>query len=240
MRGWYKKGTIANRFRVDMSMPVMGAGVRGSALTPTVFIKDKLSASHRMASMKVKFGTIYTPQGVLKEVMRRPNLDLMMNLFRIPRAFSVSGFGDWDVGRHSVCTAFIALKWAGIKKMSPAARNELVTLALLHDLHESVTGDILPFFKTKEIKQAVGAIQGSFLRSFGIATPARLLPDLKIADMAAFLYEIRQSSAATLRRAQAQWLKKIYARQKRELLRVARAHGVTLPLVQRLLKELGL
>src|SRR3989304_2301987 len=93
MRGWYKKGTIANRFRVDMSMPVMGAGVRGSALTPTVFIKDKLSASHRMASMKVKFGTIYTPQGGLTEgKVEGDHVFLFVVFFLPPRGVVVWGF----------------------------------------------------------------------------------------------------------------------------------------------------
>lgn len=188
----------------------------------------------------VSFDSIYTSQGSLGEVLRRPNLDLMMNLFRIPRAFSVSGFGDWDVGRHSLCTAFIALKWAGLTNMKAEARNELVILALLHDLHESVTGDILPFFKTAETKQAIKKIQDSFLRSFKIDAPARAAADLKIADMAAFLYEIKQSPVTTLKREQTKWLKKIYTRQRRELLKVARSYRVSQPLVKRLLKDLSL
>ena len=62
--------------------------------------------------MANEFGDILTPQGYLNEVMQQPNLDVVMNLFKIPRAFAVSGFGDWNVGQHCFCVADLALYWA--------------------------------------------------------------------------------------------------------------------------------
>ena len=36
-------------------------------------------------------------------------------------------------------------------------------LALVHDIHETVIGDILPFFKTSVVKKAIEAIQRDIL-----------------------------------------------------------------------------
>jgi len=186
------------------------------------------------------FKNIYTPQGTLKDVMKRPKLDLMMNLFRIPRAYAVSGFGDWNVGQHSVCAAFVALEWAKIRKFDAAKRDQFVVLALLHDLHEAVTGDILPFFKTRETKTAISGIQAALLKALKVDPAHELQADLKIVDMAAFLYEIKQSQAATLQPEKAKWLKRIYARQRRELLAAAVTHRVDQSRALRLLQSLDL
>ena len=41
---------------------------------------------------------IFTPQGLLADVEHDPKLDFLMNIFSIPRAFGVSGFGNpWNV-----------------------------------------------------------------------------------------------------------------------------------------------
>lgn len=189
---------------------------------------------------KIQFGNIYTPQGALRKVMRRPNLDLMMNLFRIPRAYAVSGFGDWDVGRHSACTAFIALYWSRLRRMPLSRRDQFVVLALLHDLHEAVTGDILPFFKTNETKAAIHRIQSAFLESLDLAVPEELRADIKLVDMTAFLYEIKQSSTAALQKSKVKWLRRIYQRQRRELIETAGTYKISSSLVHRLLKELEL
>lgn len=67
--------------------------------------------------MKYRPEDIFTSQGILEEVERDHHLDLLMNIFNIPRAFGVSGFGgNWNMGMHSVTTAFIALYWAKFNK----------------------------------------------------------------------------------------------------------------------------
>ena len=80
--------------------------------------------------MSNDFLDILTPQGYLSEVMHRPNLEVVMNLFKIPRAFSVSGFGDWNVGQHCFCVAYLGLYWARRRGYDPERRNRLIVMGL--------------------------------------------------------------------------------------------------------------
>ena len=41
----------------------------------------------------IDYENIFTPQGMLGQVSKKPNLDFLMNIFNIPRVYSVSGFG---------------------------------------------------------------------------------------------------------------------------------------------------
>ncbi len=94
---------------------------------------------------------IFTPQGRLADVEKDPNLDFLMNVFNIPRAFGVSGFGQpWNVGQHSYAVSLIALLWARFNRFDKAKRDAFVVQALLHDIHESVTGDVLPMHHAQE------------------------------------------------------------------------------------------
>ena len=136
---------------------------------------------------------ILTPQGYLSEIQKNPNLDVVMNLFKIPRAFTVSGFGDWTVGQHSFCTAFLALYWSRFREYEETKRNQLIVMALTHDLHESATGDILPALKNKALRQQLDEVQNAFLRSLHIEENATLKIDLKILDIIAFMYEIQRA-----------------------------------------------
>lgn len=149
--------------------------------------------------MKYRPKDIFTPQGLLEEVENNPNLDFLMNIFNIPRAFGVSGFGgNWNVGTHTVATAFIALFWAKYNKFSEDKRNRLVTQALVHDLHEAVTGDILPMFKARTVREELEKIQTTILTSLNLHVDQDLIVDLKICDLIAFLYEIKQVSPSIL------------------------------------------
>ena len=145
--------------------------------------------------MKYHAEDIFTSQGTLAEVEKNPNLDVLMNVFNIPRAFGVSGFTrNWNVGMHSMATAFISLFWSKFNNFSDTKRDKLVSQALLHDLHEAVTGDILPHFKSKTVKKQLDAIQHNLLHALGTEEDEGLTIDLKIVDLIAFLYEIKQVS----------------------------------------------
>lgn len=149
--------------------------------------------------MKYKADDIFTPQGLLKEVEKNPNLDFLMNIFNIPRAFGVSGFGgNWNIGMHSVATAFLSIYWAKFSKFKREKRDKFVTLALLHDIHEAVTGDILPMFKEKVVKERLDKIQHNILSSLEVIEDSNLENDLKIIDLIAFLYEIKQVSPSII------------------------------------------
>ena len=165
-------------------------------------------------SEPIPYENIFTPQGMLGEVSKHPNLDFLMNIFNIPRVYSVSGFGTWNVGQHTMAVAFLVLYWSSFNKYPQEKRDRLVTLALVHDAHEAVIGDILPFFKTPEVKTAIDTIQKDILNAFGIEEDQGLQEELKMLDMIGFLYEISQSSPRGMNQANQDLLKKIYERQR--------------------------
>ncbi len=179
---------------------------------------------------------ILTPQGNLQDIMHRPNLDVVMNLFKIPRAFAVSGFGDWNVGQHSFCVAYLALYWAQHRGYDEARRNRLILMGLTHDLHESATGDILPLLKIPPLREKLEEIQQHFLKGLGVTPDPQLLPDLKALDRMAFLYEIRCTAVINL--AQRERLGRFFGEQREQLLRHADAHG--LPEVPAFLERMGI
>lgn len=183
---------------------------------------------------------IFTPQGMLGEVSKNPNLDFMMNIFKIPRIYGVSGFGEWNVGQHTVATAFLTLYWSTFNTYPQEKRDRLVTLALLHDAHEAVIGDILPFFKTTEVLEAIDAIQKDILNAFAVKEDKELKKELKLIDMVSFLYEISQSSPRGLNTDKRKFLEKIYARQKNAVIACAKKFRIDEKKVQLFLKKMGL
>lgn len=179
---------------------------------------------------------ILTPQGNLREIIDRPNLDVVMNLFKIPRAFAVSGFGDWSVGQHSFCVAYLALYWAQHQGYAEEHRNRLILMGLTHDLHESATGDILPLLKIPPLRQRLDEIQQRFLEGLGAVPDPALIPELKALDRIAFLYEIRCTAVINLE--QRKRLSRFFEEQKELLLRHCEQHG--LHGVEKFLEAMGI
>ena len=169
-------------------------------------------------SEQIDYEHIFTPQGLLGQVSKHPNLDFLMNIFNIPRVYSVSGFGTWNVGQHTVAVAFLVLYWSAYNCYPQEKRDRLVTLALVHDAHEAVIGDILPFFKTAAVKEAIETIQRDILSAFAIEEDQTLHDELKLLDMVGFLYEISQSSPKGINPAQRKLIKQMYTRQKEDIL----------------------
>lgn len=169
------------------------------------------------------YENIFTPQGILGKVSKNPNLDFLMNIFNIPRIYSVSGFGEWNVGQHSVATAFISLFWSKFNNYTDNKRDRLVTLALVHDIHEAVTGDILPFFKTPEVRTSIDTIQKNILKAFSIEEE-NLKKELKLIDKISFLYEISKSSPKGLKSTRT-LLAQIFEQQQEEIFIYATEHG---------------
>lgn len=191
-------------------------------------------------SKKIRYEKIFTPQGFLGDVSKNPNLDFLMNIFRIPRIYGVSGFGEWNVGQHTVATAFLALFWANFQKYPEARRDRLVTLALLHDAHEAVIGDILPFFKTIAVRKTINKIQQDILDSFEIVEDESLRSELKIIDMISFLYEIRQSSPRGMDKSKEELLHEIYQRQKEEIFLCVKKFKMNKKKIEEFLKRMKL
>jgi hypothetical protein len=167
---------------------------------------------------RIDYENIFTPQGMLGHVSKNPNLDFLMNIFNIPRVYSVSGFGTWNVGQHTMAVAFLALYWSAFNSYPQEKRDRLVTLALVHDAHEAVIGDILPFFKTAAVKEAIDTIQQDILNAFSIEEDQTLRDELKLLDMMSFLYEISQSSPKGIDPSKRKLIKQMYDRQKAAIL----------------------
>nr|HET6904831.1 YfbR-like 5'-deoxynucleotidase [Ktedonobacteraceae bacterium] len=188
----------------------------------------------------IDYEHIFTPQGMLGHVSKHPNLDFLMNIFNIPRVYSVSGFGTWNVGQHTVAVAFLALYWSAFNSYPQEKRDRLVTLALVHDAHEAVIGDILPYFKTTAVKEAIETIQNDILSAFSIEEDQTLHDELKLLDMISFLYEIGQSSPKGMNLSTRKMIKQMYAHQKEEILAYAEKTPIEQHTVQEFLKHMKL
>ena len=191
-------------------------------------------------SEHIDYENIFTPQGMLGHVSKHPNLDFLMNIFNIPRVYSVSGFGTWNVGQHTVAVAFLALYWSAFNAYPQEKRDRLVTLALVHDVHEAVIGDILPFFKTTAVKEAIEAIQRDILSAFAIEEDQTLHDELKLLDMMGFLYEISQSSPKGIDLSKRKLIKQMYARQKEQILEYTEQTEIDQEKVNEFLKSMKL
>lgn len=189
---------------------------------------------------RIAIDAIFTPQGMLGKVSKSPNLDFLMNIFRIPRIYGVSGFGEWNVGQHTVATAFLVLYWSSFNKYPQEKRDRLVTLALVHDAHEAVVGDILPYFKTDDVRNAINRIQEDILNAFAIVEDEGFKKELKLIDMVSFLYEISQSKPAGLDLSKRNLLQRIYRQQRKAILAFAKETKIDKEKVERFLRRMKL
>lgn len=191
--------------------------------------------------MKYKAKNIFTSQGLLEDVEKNPNLDVLMNIFNIPRAFGVSGFArNWNVGMHAMATSYLAFFWAKFNNYTPELRNELVAQAILHDVHEAVTGDILPHFKSKVVKEELNSIQHNMMKALGIEESKKLKVAIKIIDHVAFIYEIKQVSPSILNSKKVNLANLIAERQQQILFDYCKENGVKKEKIQAFLKQLDL
>ena len=188
----------------------------------------------------IDYQGIFTPQGMLGRVSKEPNLDFLMNIFNIPRVYSVSGFGSWNVGQHTMAVAFLVLYWSAFNSYPAEKRDRLVTLALVHDAHEAVIGDILPVFKTTAVREAIDAIQQDILNAFSIEEDQELHDELKLLDLIGFLYEISQSSPKGIDPSRGELIKQMYARQKAEVLAYAQRASIEVQKVEDFLASMKL
>src|SRR6266702_4238621 len=195
---------------------------------------------NKRMSERIDYENIFTPQGMLGHVSKHPNLDFLMNIFNIPRVYSVSGFGTWNVGQHTMAVAFLALYWSAFNSYPQEKRDRLVTLALVHDAHEAVIGDILPFFKTAAVKEAIEAIQHDILSAFSIEEDQTLHHELKLLDMIGFLYEISQSSPRGIDPSKRKLIKQMHVRQEQAILEFAEKAKIDQQKVEEFLKSMKL
>jgi hypothetical protein len=190
---------------------------------------------------KINTDKIFTSQGWLVDALKDPGLDLIMNIFRIPRVFAVGGFdGTWNVGKHSFLTAILAIFWARNMGWSEQRRNRLVIQALLHDLHESVTGDILPMFKTKDVKKELMRLQEVILESLCVEMDDSMSKHLKLVDLIAFLYEIKKAPVQILDSKKVGYASEMVAKQMDHIMEHCEENKISKTSVRALLKEFDL
>ncbi len=184
---------------------------------------------------------IFTPQGKLEDVEKDPNLDFLMNIFNIPRAFGVSGFGQpWNVGQHSYAVSLIALLWARFNRFDKEKRDRFVVQALLHDIHEAVTGDILPMLKSDDVRQVLDRIQGNILKTLDVEEDPGLKVDLKIIDIIAFIYEIQQVSPSIMHKKKLTLAHEMANQQREVLFAYAQQKGVPKEKLLKFFKKIDL
>lgn len=191
--------------------------------------------------MPINTKHIFTSQGWLEEALDNPGLDLVMNIFRVPRVFAVGGFdGTWSVGKHSFLTAVLVVFWARFCGWDDAKRNLAVLEAIFHDIHESVSGDMLPFFKTEEVKKELKRLQKKILTKLKMEEHDWLAVELKLLDDIAFLYEIKQAPVRALDAKQVGYANQMATAQKRRIMKHCRKTGLDEKKVKRFLRELFL
>jgi len=139
-----------------------------------------------------------------------------------------------------MAVAFLALYWSAFNSYAPEKRDRLVTLALVHDAHEAVIGDILPFFKTAAVKEAIETIQNDIMGAFSIEEDQALHDELKLLDMMGFLYEISQSSPKGIDPSKRKLIKQMHARQEEEILAYAERVQIGQKKVNDFLKQMKL
>lgn len=188
---------------------------------------------------RIEYEHIFTPQGLLGQVSKSPNLDFLMNICNIPRVYSVSGFGSWNVGQHTLSVAFLVLYWSSFHDYPQEKRDRLVTLALVHDAHEAVVGDILPYFKTVAVREAIDSIQQDILNAFAIVEDQQLRDELKLLDKISFLYEISQSSPKGINETQRELISQMYQRQREEIIHYAEQVNIDQEKVKAFLEKMN-
>src|SRR5260370_13144225 len=97
---------------------------------------------------QIDYENIFTPQGMLGHVSKHPNLDFLMNIFNIPRVYSVSGFGTWNVGQHTVAVAFFGLFLSAFKHSPQKKRDPRLNTAPQHEWDKAAGVAYPAFFYT--------------------------------------------------------------------------------------------
>lgn len=121
-----------------------------------------------------------------------PLCDIALGLARQPR-FGGHTIDPWSVAEHSMVVALIA-RWWGTPAATVGMLAELH--GLIHDAHESVTGDVPSSWKTNELKRMQQALDLRIFASLGIDPPNVIVDDLiHRCDRASLLAEAKLLAA---------------------------------------------
>lgn len=126
-----------------------------------------------------------------------PLCDIALALARLPR-FGGHTIDPWSVAEHSMVVALLA-RWRGPRSPeygTPVIGSLVELHGLIHDAHESVTGDTPSSWKTDETKRMQQALDVRIFASLGIDLPSEEISALiHQCDRAALLAEAKHLAA---------------------------------------------
>lgn len=126
--------------------------------------------------MLTRSGLLIVPGGTTAPALH----DLALGMGRMPR-FAGQGRGWWTVLHHSfVC-----------ERLMPQAVPRLRLLALLHDAHEAITGDVPTPWKPPELRRWQDELDARIFPRYGLTLPLTNAEaaHLRVVDRAALLAE---------------------------------------------------
>src|SRR5689334_131692 len=120
-----------------------------------------------------------------------PLQDIALSLSRQPR-FGGHTVDPWSVAEHSVVVALIARAITLPENGRQVIGSRQEMYALVHDMHESVTGDIPSTWKTGEMRRAQERLDDRIYVELGIIPPdSKMISFVKRCDREALLAEAK-------------------------------------------------
>jgi hypothetical protein len=118
-----------------------------------------------------------------------------MRVFKESRAWTKVSETKFDpsVGHHLLNVSLLMAKFGMRVGWSEEKRNRMVVAALMHDLHESATGDVFPAFKNEAIKATEAWIDKLIVEQYGM--PQLTVEEkttLKFIDRLGFMWEMKR------------------------------------------------
>lgn len=110
-------------------------------------------------------------------------VDLLANAMMNVKRFNGRGF---NIALHSFIVGYL------IKKSSLSVEDRAVAYkyALLHDMHEVFTGDIIEPVKSSANRKTEEIVQDQILKVFGVVISPRLKAVVRVADQLAMIFEL--------------------------------------------------
>jgi hypothetical protein len=122
----------------------------------------------------------------------------LMRVFKVARVWTlVSEAKDTNVGEHLILTSLLAMKFTQRADWEENRRNKMIIVALTHDLHESMTGDVMPAYKTDLLRATEDHIDKLLEDQYGKPSLGdKEYRFVKFCDRLSFLWEMRNRGSA--------------------------------------------
>lgn len=125
-----------------------------------------------------------------------PLPDIALSLSRVPR-FGGHSVEPWSVAEHSMVVALIARYTTIPEEGRQVIGSRQEMYGLVHDMHESVTGDVPSTWKTADMRAAQEQLDVRLYATLGIMPPdSNMIAFVKRCDRAALLAEAKLLASA--------------------------------------------